>query len=549
MKKKIALFISLGLITLLTACNSGVPFEYEEYSHDSAFINTHSEINAAGYYRHKKQGSIDLNKTFNGVQVVNNLYDLKAASEKKAIMPSYSLNSGDEYEPKDLNLLVVPLAYRDSPSYHNDKLKEELTIKIQNAFFGTKKHNNYYSVSEYYEKASYGHIHLRGEVTQFYEYDVPSTSIENRIDEAKKIVVDIANYLNTEHSVDLTKYDQNSDNHIDGIYVVYDHPSAISDQGDKLLFWQVTSQVEDNELGNIIGGHQNRNDEYSPNIRDFSWSSTDCLGTKGIVSSNYYLHECGHLFGLEDYYNTGKGYYQPTGFFDMMDYNIGDHSAFSKYLLNWTSPYVVTDSCTIKLKPFNSSGQFILIPADLERFESHQTPYDEYLLLEFFAPTGLNDSSDFPSYRYYDKDGNSKIYNYPSVYGLKVYHVDARLAYYSGSSVSKTSRVDYIYKYNDIADKSSLKNINYAYHNKTDEDENDAPVLYHLLERSGNNSFVNGNGASNKTLFQLHDNFGVNVFKDFSFHGDDETNNHPLEYTFEISRFSLKEITINFKKK
>ena len=78
-------------------------------------------------------------------------------------------------------------------------------------------------------------------------------------------------------------------------------------------------------------------------VNAYSWSSLYFTNfhKERKVDSSIYIHETGHLLGLSDYYNTEKKkqgyYYQPTGFFDLMDSNQGDHTALSKYLLNWTS--------------------------------------------------------------------------------------------------------------------------------------------------------------------------------------------------------------------
>ena len=49
-----------------------------------------------------------------------------------------------------------------------------------------------------------------------------------------------------------------------------------------------------------------------------------------------------------DYYNYDAGdessttpYLAPAGCLDMMDFNIGDHMAYSKFLLGWIEPTVI----------------------------------------------------------------------------------------------------------------------------------------------------------------------------------------------------------------
>ena len=55
----------------------------------------------------------------------------------------------------------------------------------------------------------------------------------------------------------------------------------------------------------------------------------------------------------------------------------------------------------------------------------NHSPFDEYLLIEFYTPTGLN-----------EKDSLAKYAGvYPQMFqtnGIKIYHIDSRLGYYEG---------------------------------------------------------------------------------------------------------------------
>ena len=530
------------------SCGSSVPFVFEEYDHSFALINTHEELSTSSYYRPVKQGKIALHGKLEGTEI-KDLYSFKNVSEKKYVYNPLSYDEQKGYQQEEFHLLVVPISYIDSASYGNPSKQQEALIRIQNSFFGSKEHNHYYSVSEFYQRSSYGHVKLTGEVTPFYEINKRASELENTISVVETIAADVIGYLHskdgTPEAIDWSKYDNNNDDYVDGIYLVYDHPSEVTTQETDLLFWQVTDKISQGANGYT---YKNNTEPY---MCDFSWSSLDCAGLETISESNYYIHEMGHLFGLEDYYNTGTGYYQPTGFLDMMDYNLGDHTAFSKYLLNWTAPTVITDSCSLKLTPFHESGEFFLIPANPKRFNGEKsdhsdrnpTPFDEYLLLEFFAPNDLNDNQYFSNYRYTNKDKDTKIFTYPDIYGLKVYHVDARLAYYQNARFNE--KVGFVYDELTPAQLENCKFVNYGYHNETSKySKEDVPVLYHLLERSGNNTFIENNSGSNKTFFQPGDHFGSSVFKDFKFHDGSD-----LGFTFKYSKFSMSGITIDFYKK
>lgn len=537
MKRFICILFSLPL---LTSCSFGTSFVFEEYDHSFYKENVKENHEQSSYYQLSTSGSYSLPFSVQGVDSIDSYYSLKKLHENKHIYPNPQL------EPIELNLLVVPISYKDSPSHSSKEgyqtIRDNYNIMINNAFFGSKNHNSYYSVSEYYNRSSYGNIILKGEVTPFYEVDkttselVYSSGTRNvSMDNAKKILVDISNWLRSEEypgeKIDLKKYDSDNDNFIDGIYLLYDFDSAtreeLKGEPNNHFFWQVNDKVTTSYIG-LKGQKQ----LYTPYISDYSWSSLDeeRLGTIGDISnSSYYIHETGHLFGLDDYYNTNGYDYTPTGYLDMMDYNIGDHTAFSKYLLNWTTPKVLTDEGEITISPFIESGDFILIPSNLDNYKKHNSPYDEYLLLEYFAPTSLNTNEDTYLIEF---DNGKSLFKYLNKHGLKVYHVDARLAYYNASK-RKVSLIE------DTISSSNLGSVYFAYDNSSKTN----PVLYHLLESSGENTFINGAPGGNDTLFKTKDTFGIDTFKDFKFN-----NGYSLSYSFEIKRMGFQSITISFKK-
>ncbi len=108
----------------------------------------------------------------------------------------------------------------------------------------------------------------------------------------------------------------------------------------------------------------------------------------------------------------------PLGALDMMDFNVGDHNAYSKSVLNWIRPKVVVGEGVITLRSFTETGDALLI-----RPTYRGTLLDEYILVEWYTPTGLN-----------EKDAREPYAGrYPrqfSTPGLKIYHVDARVARY-----------------------------------------------------------------------------------------------------------------------
>ena len=77
-------------------------------------------------------------------------------------------------------------------------------------------------------------------------------------------------------------------------------------------------------------------------------------------------------------------------------------------------------SMTITINDFQSSHDVILLA-------NHEvnSPFDEYLLLELFCPTGLNEHDSAHAYNFRYPKG-------PNALGIRLWHVDARLTRWDG---------------------------------------------------------------------------------------------------------------------
>jgi M6 family metalloprotease-like protein len=434
-------------------------------------------------------------------------------------------------EGEDPYLLVVPLAFSDSDS----NTFNEKTILLENAFFGSPSKNVYESVASYYHRSSYGHITIKGEVTNWFTSSLSAEetlSLSQTSSTTLKVSSNLANEIITwldNSDFDLTNYLDKDGKYIRGLYVVYDYPPNYQDTSS--LFWAYVDRADPINT--------------TPAASTYAWSSIDFIGKNAYkshyVEANTFIHEVGHLFGLQDYYNTNSNsIYQPTGFFDMMDYNLGDHSSFSKYLLNWARPYIVNEPQDITIRSFTETGDFILMPTS----SFNGTPYDEYILVEYFTSNGLNDSSSFSSYVYTDKDGKSRIFYYPNHHGLRIYHIDARLVYYS----SRSSRIPLGFVENLTAENlASYSNLYVGLANDNSPNSLSKKMLCHLLSAEGESDFQNGIAASNSTLFTYGDTFGTtsDEYYDFTFNKNGE--NLPLSIS--ITKMGTNEITLSFEQK
>ena len=521
-------YISLLLLpTLLSGCSSAIKLKFVPYS--TLVEEQDYMISDEGtYFKREKETSPVIYKNGTVNSLSDYLSDFKSGYKRECIE-----SKGDR------KLLVVPISFTDSETYGNEKKQKEKTIFLQNAFFGENSHTNYYSVAGYYNASSYGQLRITGEVAPWYQSIYSSYEIESMsppyMTKSSMIVSQAIDFL--KKTMDLSEYDTDNDGEIDGVYAIYDHPYDENDNKD--IFWAYTHYTYENEMPGL--------NTTAPFLNGYSWTSIDAVVQKDNRSNtNYLIHETGHLLGLTDYYNTkyiagqDDHHYQPTGCFDMMDYNIGDHSSFSKYLFKWSSPMVVKNNIqeTIKLHPFTTSGEYLLIPST----KYNNSPFSEYLLIEYFAPNGLNKFTG--AYSYTDINGKEGIYRYPQFYGLRIYHVNAKLGYYIKGLTAKC-----ICPIDDENWESKIGTntvyLDYAYSNTIEDSKVDSqPVLIHLLESSGKNTFKDGIPANNDTLFRTGDDFGITKFTDFTFSDGSKPN-----FKLKVKELSTRDITIEISTK
>lgn len=305
-------------------------------------------------------------------------------------------------------LLVVLVHFEDSLGDYNSIKKD-----TENAFFGGNNSTGYFSVKDYYKKSSYNKLTISGEVI---EHQTSKTANQiKRENRSSQTPITLINEIYADLSIDKTKeYDQDNDGYIDAMYVVYNYP--FSEDVEEQFFWAFVTNTNMKE--NID----------KPTVNTYAWSSSDFMYVQkeefGGLNTETYIHEFGHILGLDDYYDY-DGIKSPLGSHDMMDNNRFDHNAYSKFLLGWSNPYVIKDTTALILKPSVLYGESALI-----NLNWNNSPYDEYLLIEYFTSASLN--AKHQGFMYKTKD--TADYQRPISRGVRIYHVDSRIYRVNGDS-------------------------------------------------------------------------------------------------------------------
>ncbi|MCH5180624.1 MAG: immune inhibitor A [Erysipelotrichales bacterium] len=493
-----------------------------------------------------------------------------------------------------IKALVLPIEFSDYPCSAASLAKyggcNGIRADIKSTLFGKSEETTWESLSSFYKKSSYGKLNITGDVADWYRPELSAAQYALRLiddpnnntgvsDEILDLAVEA--YRKTHTKKEMDEFDSDGDGYIDAVYVIYTVPARTRigkiDTSD--LFWAYAywsnahSDIKDNKP------------EELPVPYTYFWASVSFMyedmkltedgeyveyrdeNGKYVPDAHTFIHETGHLMGLQDYYSydaqSGLDDFGAAGAIDMMDNNVGDHNAYSKMLYGWTEPYYITESTTITLKPFYSSGDFVLLNVNW-----NGSMFDEYLLIEYYRPEGLNE---------YDSKHHFAG-NYPLVFqepGVKVYHIDSRLGGYrtNGSNVDFGSglifseflsgtEIDKRYAYCDIAASNTASRSVLPQFK-----------LIHLLESNGEISYddrdqygrLEHNYATDEALFHEGDTFGYEggPFADFTFNtgrpagfnvygeyvlNDENAPGNPVGFKFKIGKMTPKGVTITFEK-
>jgi len=293
----------------------------------------------------------------------------------------------------DVKVLVLAVEFADM------KYEEGVDETLQQYFFGEQDVNHELypqeSVNAFYERSSFGNLHLSGDVVKFsmpydrkyYEQD-HVLLIDELIEKYKKSLIknNEVTSENEEVFLDnyLKQYDANNDGVIDGVYIY-----CAGDLTERTSLWEsYTKYWDEKSIGNFLLG-------------------SCCLF--GDVNTGLMIQETGQMLGLEDYVSS----YAMNGIFsiDMMDGYMGDINVFHKMLMGW----IKTDNITIikegentySLEECTKEGECVVIAPDYDT---------KGLYSEFYLIT------------YRDFERNDTICNLDKVKGgLCIYYVNATL--------------------------------------------------------------------------------------------------------------------------
>ncbi len=242
------------------------------------------------------------------------------------------------------------------------------------------------SLRDWYHRASYGMLDLgAGSTLGWYQTAYDRNTIPTTDTGRDNLIKEVLNHYDS-LGHDFSQYDNDGDGDIDYFIVMWTGP----DTGWGSFWWGYQPSFSDGSYtldGKTLS-------KYS-----WQWESS---------SPTVVIHETGHALGLPDYYDydDAVGPDGGVGGFDMMDANRWDHNCFSKWLLDWLTPTLVS----------GGKQDLILYPT---------AEYQDAVLI--WPGAGLGDIFS----EYYMVQNRQDIENdddgWFNVDGLAIWHIDATL--------------------------------------------------------------------------------------------------------------------------
>ncbi len=299
---------------------------------------------------------------------------LKALPDAPSVLPSAG-------SPRVLTLLI---AFSDLPGVTDPAV-------VDDRIFGDGETTAYpyESLTNFYRRSSLGQLEITGSTLGWYTTAYPRSEVVESYVGRQALIKEAFTHFDSEGH-DFSQYDNDGDGVIDYLSIVW-----TGEHGEWAEFWwgYQTSFYNDNFTVDGV-----RIGTYSWQWENYDWP--------GEFSPEVLIHETGHALGLPDYYDYDDaiGPRGGCGGLDQMDSNLGDHNAFSKWVLGWLTPEIYNqDTHELVMAPSDVSGE----AAVLMHGDAVADPFAEYYLVQHRRREG-NDA-ELPND------------------GLLIWHVDARL--------------------------------------------------------------------------------------------------------------------------
>ncbi len=346
-------------------------------------------------------------------------------------------NSGAPMLPKSgtPKMLIIPIKFTDSNNYISKY--ENVKNDIETVFFGTSSQVGYESVKTYYEKESFNKVSLTGTVSDWYECGKSSNDVGDTISTDNIKTNAIEWFFTSNPTEDRKSYDLDNDGFLDGVVLIYGSPDYVTGKlGDtKRTMWasvaSATGYMSNKEKPIACGYMWASFDFMYPTVeralartgKNYSYGGAVGMKMTYMQFDPFtYIHETGHMFGIGDYYSYTESERFYAGDANMQSASLLTHDPYSLMLFGWADPYIPEFEGTITIGGLVDTHDIIMLKPDTS---TPNSPFDEYILIDLYTPTGLNKFHAVEHPSIHGTGGSLEDLAYP---GVRIWHVDARLA-------------------------------------------------------------------------------------------------------------------------
>lgn len=295
----------------------------------------------------------------------------------------------------DVKMLAFYVDFADTKysdeMYSTEQLNDEL-------FGNGAAQYPYESLTAWFERSSYGNLHLSGNV---YTYSCSGNMSDYQDDTGfERLVMEVTSGLDDE--IDFSDYDSDNDGIID--CMTFTVPLDDADEETKNFWWGSTSTWYQNPYYEI------------DNMRIENYIIMDVMPYQNNMGEMKLttIHEMGHSMGLPDYYKyeseDWQAFHGDAGY-TKMDDCIGDFTSFDKIMFGWLTESEIQkfsgNTQTFELSDAAQTGSCLLLPisSDADDYLS------EYFLIEYVS----------------DECNNTDIYSWNDRSGVRIFHVQSEI--------------------------------------------------------------------------------------------------------------------------
>jgi M6 family metalloprotease-like protein len=376
-----------GLATPVMALEPPTPDQVRQYKEDGSWQQRLEDAYAIG--NHKMDPELAARADYK----LRNLYYQSTGMDTREVEQLLTPPPAWQGMPStgDVKMFILLIEFNDAAHISTADDQAAMFTKVFGPENTASSSYPLESLTAYYDRASYGLLNIQGATLGWYNPGTDRSAVPETTAGRETLIKNAINSFDAAGH-DFSQYDNDGDGDIDYFAVIWTgaHGAWAS------FWWGYQTSFTDNSY--TVDGKK---------LSKYSWQWESYDYPAGSFSPKVLIHETGHALGLPDYYdydpNTGPD--GGVGGLDMMAGNYGDHNSFSKFVLDWLTPTVISATGSYPgqtLRPLASFHDSLLVMPG-----AATTPFQEFFLVEHRK----REKNDTP---------------YPTD-GLLIWHVDAQL--------------------------------------------------------------------------------------------------------------------------